>query len=593
MEGVPTKADATEFTTCFSMLRANPFILNLALSAGIGGLLFGYDTGVISGAILYIRDDFKSVDRNTALQELIVSMAIAGAIVGAAVGGWLNDRYGRRTALLIADFLFFVGAIFMASAPNPAVLIVGRAFVGFGVGMASMTAPLYISEASPARIRGALTSTNAFLITGGQFLSYCINLAFTKAPGTWRWMLGVAGLPALLQFVLMIFLPESPRWLYRKKREEEAIAILKKIYPPEEVESEVQALKESVEAEMELGTLQNVKLSNLWTVKEIRYGLFVGVGLQFFQQFVGINTVMYYSPTIVQLAGFSSNTVALLLSLITSGLNAIGSIASIFLIDKAGRKKLVIFSLSGCILALGMLAAVFHVASDQAPMVSRAATTSQFADYMCPDYASATSSWDCTKCLAAKPECGFCASRANQMLPGACIIANATTKRICREDNSRPWFTRGCPSNNGYLAIIGLSLYIIFFSPGMGTVPWIVNSEIYPLKYRGICGGIAATACWISNLVVAQSFLTLVNAIGTSMTFMLFGIIAIAGLLFAIVFVPETKGLSFEEVEVMLQERVRLFSFKFWRKNPAAKKSYSKEKTSQTKNKSSGNGATT
>lgn len=143
-------------------------------------------------------------------------MAVAGAIIGAAIGGWLNDRLGRRSAILIADFLFFVGAVVMAASPGPAVLIVGRVFVGLGVGMASMTSPLYISEASPAKIRGALVSTNGFLITGGQFLSYLINLAFTKAPGTWRWMLGIAGLPALLQFILMLLLPESPRWLFRK-----------------------------------------------------------------------------------------------------------------------------------------------------------------------------------------------------------------------------------------------------------------------------------------------------------------------------------------------------------------------------------------
>lgn len=149
-------------------------------------------------------------------QETIVSMAIAGAIIGAAIGGWMNDRYGRRTAILIADFLFFIGAVVMAASPGPSLLIVGRVFVGLGVGMASMTSPLYISEASPAKIRGALVSTNGFLITGGQFLSYLINLAFTKAPGPWRWMLGVAGIPALLQFILMFLLPESPRWLYRK-----------------------------------------------------------------------------------------------------------------------------------------------------------------------------------------------------------------------------------------------------------------------------------------------------------------------------------------------------------------------------------------
>lgn len=138
--------------------------------------------GVISGALLYIREDFDDVNKKTWLQETIVSMAVAGAIFGAAIGGWMNDALGRRKSILCADFVFFAGAIVMAFAPAPWVIIIGRILVGLGVGMASMTSPLYISEASPARIRGALVSTNGFLITGGQFLSYLINLAFTKVP---------------------------------------------------------------------------------------------------------------------------------------------------------------------------------------------------------------------------------------------------------------------------------------------------------------------------------------------------------------------------------------------------------------------------
>lgn len=184
VEGGISKADKTEFTECWRSVWRTPYIMKLAFSAGIGGFLFGYDTGVISGALLYIREDFKEVDRKTWLQETIVSMAVAGAIFGAATGGWLNDKFGRRLSILIADVLFFVGALIMALAPAPWLIILGRIFVGLGVGMASMTAPLYISEASPHKIRGALVSMNGLLITGGQFLSYLINLAFTDVTTT-------------------------------------------------------------------------------------------------------------------------------------------------------------------------------------------------------------------------------------------------------------------------------------------------------------------------------------------------------------------------------------------------------------------------
>ncbi|CAJ1975639.1 unnamed protein product [Sphenostylis stenocarpa] len=566
MEGGVAEADVSAFRECLSLSWKNPYVLRLAFSAGIGGFLFGYDTGVISGALLYIRDDFKEVDRKTWLQEAIVSMALAGAIIGASVGGWINDRFGRKKSIVLADTLFFIGSIVMATAINPAILIVGRVFVGLGVGMASMASPLYISEASPTKVRGALVSLNGFLITGGQFLSYVINLAFTSAPGTWRLMLGVAAVPALIQIILMALLPESPRWLFRKGKEEEAKEILRRIYPPQEVEDEIYALKESVEMEVrEASASDKVSIMKLVKTKTVRRGLYAGMGLQIFQQFVGINTVMYYSPTIVQLAGFASNRVALLLSLVTAGLNALGSILSIYFIDKTGRRKLLLFSLCGVVASLVVLTVVFHETTSHSPMVSTI-ETSHF-NNTCPDYSTTMNpaEWDCMTCLKASPECGFCASKANKLLPGACLISNDTTEDQCHKEE-RLWYTRGCPSKYGWLALIGLALYIIFFSPGMGTVPWVVNSEIYPLRYRGICGGIASTSNWVSNLIVAQSFLSLTQAIGTSSTFMIFIFITVAAIIFVIIFVPETKGLPIEEVENMLERRS--LNFKFWQTSP-------------------------
>ncbi|CAI9087162.1 OLC1v1021169C3 [Oldenlandia corymbosa var. corymbosa] len=421
MEGGVGHGDKTEFTECWRTIWKTPYIMRLALSAGIGGLLFGYDTGVISGALLYIRDDFQSVQRHTWLRETIVSTAVAGAIIGAGLGGWLNDKYGRKKSILLADILFFAGAVIMAGSVAPWMIILGRLFVGFGVGMASMTAPLYISEASPARIRGALVSTNGLLITGGQFLAYLINYGFTKAPGTWRWMLGVAGIPAVVQFLLMFFLPESPRWLYRKSKVKEARAILEKIYPPNEVEQEMQALQTSVEAEeAELKSTGENFLSRLKGAISnivVRRGLYAGVTVQVAQQFVGINTVMYYSPTIVQLAGFASNSTALALSLITSGLNCVGTIISMAFVDRFGRRSLMIVSMFGIITCLIVLSVLFNEASSHAPPVSHTESVRFGSNSTCHAFITTpnAASWNCMTCLKPSHGCGFCASGASKV----------------------------------------------------------------------------------------------------------------------------------------------------------------------------------
>lgn len=541
--------------------KLNWYIVKLTLAAGIGGLLFGYDTGVISGALLYIRDDFRDVDRSTVLQETIVSMAVAGAIIGAAFGGRINDRFGRKPAILAADLVFALGAIFMAAAPNVAMLIAGRILVGLGVGVASMTAPLYIAEASPAKIRGALVTMNVLFITGGQFLSYLINLAFTKAPGTWRWMLGVAGVPAVLQGIVMFFLPESPRWLFRQERHDEAIKVLEKIYPkPEDLQQEVEELHAAVAAEEGRRSGSSLRaIFQLLSYKPTRLALTAGVGLQIFQQLVGINTVMYYSPSIVELAGFASHQTALLLSLIVSGLNALGTIVGMMLIDRCGRRRLLLASLSGVIVALVVLTAAFHVTSNDSPPINFSLDNSS-APFVCDSKRALLPSSHCTQCLEAG--CGFCAAKGDQNLPGMCLVSNKTVGDQCGDTT---WFTKGCPSHYGWLAVGGLALYIMAFSPGMGPVPWAVNSEIYPLKYRGLCGGIAATANWVANLIITQSFLSLVKGLGTSMTFLFFGCVTLLALVFVGLFVPETKGLSFQEVEVLWEQRARTAGHCIWR----------------------------
>ncbi|XP_027368650.1 inositol transporter 4 [Abrus precatorius] len=564
MEGGPQSASKAEFTECWHRATGSPYIMRLALSAGIGGLLFGYDTGVISGALLYIREDFDEVDKKTWLQETIVSMAVAGAIIGAAFGGWMNDKLGRKKSILTADVLFFVGAVVMAIAPVPWVIIIGRVFVGVGVGMASMTAPLYISEASPHSIRGAIVCINSLLVTSGQFVAYLINLAFTKAPGTWRWMLGVAGVPAAVQFLLMLFLPESPRWLYRQGMEEEAKGILLRIYRASEVEEEMRAMQESVEIEKEeeglMGQSFAEKLKGALTNDVVRRALYAGITVQVAQQFVGINTVMYYSPTIVQFAGIASNSTALALSLITSGLNAVGSILSMVFIDRYGRRRLMLISMIGIIVCLLVLSVTFFEAARHAPAISNADTLTFGANSTCQPYTKAPnfSSWNCMQCL--KAECAFCANSQSEFLPGACLTAEKSIRSVCRS-KERVWFSQGCPSKIGLLAVIMLGVYIVAYSPGMGSVPWVLNSEIYPLRFRGLGGGIAAVSNWCANLIVSESFLSMTKSLGSSGTFLLFAGFSMISLIAIYALVPETKGLQFEEVEKLLQKGFRPFPF--------------------------------
>ncbi|KAL5716283.1 Sugar transporter [Ranunculus cassubicifolius] len=561
VEGGIQKASKAQFLDLARLARRKPYILLLALSAAIGGFLFGYDTGVISGASLYIQDDFESVRKSNNLQAWIVSCTPAGAIVGAAAGGLMNDSYGRKKSIIIADIIFTVGAILMSAASTPLVIIIGRGVIGIGVGMASMTAPLYISEASPTRVRGALVSFNGLLITGGQFIAYLLNLFFTRFAHPWRWMLGVAGVPSLIQLVLMLYLPESPRWLYRKGKRDEAIEIMRKVYLEEELDAEIEAMKSSVEEEIRLagGSIDDGFLSRLrdaWSSSIVRKGLVAGIGVQVFQQFVGINTVMYYSPTIIQFAGFISNSTAIALSLITSGLNAFGSIASMLVVDRYGRKKLMIYSLIGIIFCLGGLAAVFKVSDINAPKVD-GFETARFGNSTCPAYFAKpnAATWNCRSCLDASSNCAFCSNSGNPYHPGACVAVDSTSKGICHRGTKSQFFTKGCPAKLGWWAIVFLGLYIISYSPGMGTAPWIVNSEIYPLRHRGVCGGIAAVSNWTANLIVSYTFLLFISLVGSSYTFIIFAGFSFMGLIFIAFFVPETKGLSLEGMENMLENR--------------------------------------
>jgi len=309
----------------------------------LGGLLFGYDTGVIAGALLYIN---KDLELTPTLQGVVVSSLLVGAMLGSIVAGPLADAIGRRRLVLIAAVTFIVGAIGSALAPSAGVLILFRVVLGLAVGAASVIVPLYLAELAPTGIRGAIASLNQLMIVTGILVAYIVNLALA-ASGGWRLMLGLAVVPALVMLFGMLFMPETPRWLVSKDREPEAREILRRSRDEAAVEKEIHDIK-SVERQEEGGVRE---LLAPW----VRPALVVGMGLAILQQIVGINTIIYYAPTTLTNVGFG-NSAAILANAGIGVLNVGMTLVAIWLIDKVGRKPLLLVGALGMALSLAILA---------------------------------------------------------------------------------------------------------------------------------------------------------------------------------------------------------------------------------------------
>lgn len=329
------------------------FVYLAAVFAGLGGLLFGYDTGVISGAQLFFANDFSL---SIHAIEAMVAAGLGGAAVGALLGGRLADIFGRRTLLIITALIFAAGAVVCAVATSAAILFVGRIVVGLGIGLSSGTVPVYISEVSPPDARGWTVSLFQLSITVGILVAYLVDYAFADIQG-WRWMFGLAVIPAAIFLLGMVFLPESPRWLVRRGRQEAARAILSRIRDTSDVDTELKEIERSFVEGQEHGNWRDLLSPAL------RPALIVGIGLAILQQITGINTVIYYAPKIIQSAGVSSASGAILATAGIGVVNVLMTIVSMWLIDRIGRRPLLLTGIAGMIVTLGVLGWAFHSAS--------------------------------------------------------------------------------------------------------------------------------------------------------------------------------------------------------------------------------------
>ena len=457
----------------------------IAMIAATGGLLFGFDTGVISGAIPFFQKDF-GIDNN--MIELITSAGLLGAILGALFCGRLTDRLGRKKVILASAVIFAVGAIWSGVAVDAWNLVLARLFLGIAIGVSSFTVPLYIAEISPAKVRGMLVSMFQLMVTIGVLVSYLSDLYFADEGdmSCWRPMFYVGVIPACILLVGMIFMPETPRWLMSKGRHSESIRILKRIEGEEQAKDSFQQMQEEIKrSETEKSGWK--ELLQPW----LRTPLIICIGIMFFQQFVGINTVIYYSPKIFLMAGFDGTVAAIWASVGVGVVNVIFTVVSVYFVDRLGRRKLYFIGLSGIVVSLLIL--------------------------------------------------GLCFVFVNQL------------------GDSVKW-----------VAILLIFCYVAFFAISIGPLGWLIISEIFPLKLRGLGASLGSLSVWLFNSIVSFTFFKIVKALtipgkeiildGENLgnpagAFWFYGGVAFLALIWGYFYVPETEGVSLEQIENVCRKR--------------------------------------
>jgi sugar porter (SP) family MFS transporter len=329
----------------------NRMLLRISIIAAIGGLLFGFDTGVISGALLFLKKDLNA---NAVAQEWIVSVLLLGAILGAILSGYLADKISRKWTKVISGCIYVVGALGCAFAVSIPMLIGFRFILGLSVGTASFVAPLYISEVSPPRVRGGLVSFNQLMITAGILLAYLVNFAFASMPDGWRWMLGVGAIPGAALAIGMLTVPRTPRWLMEHGKEKEARDVLKRLRgsdPDADIDGEIAEIREAQETE-NATTIRDLLRPN------IRPLIWIGAGLAIFQQFVGINTVIYYAPTILSNTGLTDSA-SITQTVFVGVTNVVFTIVAVLLLDRVGRRRLLLIGTVGLTVAIIFLGVFF------------------------------------------------------------------------------------------------------------------------------------------------------------------------------------------------------------------------------------------
>lgn len=505
----------------------------VALAVAIGGFLLGFDAAVISGVAPFLRDYF---DLTGTRGDLKLGWAVSslgwGAMAGNAMAGALSDRFGRRRVLLGIALLFVASSLLAALATSFTSFVLARIVGGLAVGGAILIAPVYIAEIAPAAKRGRLVSFNQLMIVIGISASFFSNyFLLDLGEHNWRWMLGVQTIPAALYFTLLLFVPESPRWLLLKGRDQEALQVLVRVGGESEARENLQRIRQSLTSKPVSRGFRAL------LERRLRFIMLVALGIAFFQQITGINAIFYYLPTIFAQAGGGVSDAfrqAVLVGLVNLGMTFV----AIWLVDRLGRKPLLIAGVAGMALSLLVISWAFSQASYRVDenAYSMAQSAGVPAALIADMRQLEGASYDTEASYVAALEARLGAAEIGphrQALIGAVRTVNAKLVLF---------------------AIIG---FVASFAISLGPVMWVLLSEIFPNEQRA--AAISVAGFWNSLVSASVTFIFPweLSTLGSAGTFLVYGILASAALLFVLLFVPETKGRTLEQLESDLMSPVK------------------------------------
>lgn len=519
-------------------MNKKTYTIFISLVVALGGFLLGFDSAVISGATPFYRATF-GLNSGSMLIGFSVSSLILGAILGNIVAGRLADRFGRRRILLITSMLFFASAVFTAFSFDIISFIFARVLGGFGVGMAILIAPMYIAEIAPRHLRGTLVTFNQLNIVLGISIAYFSNYYFqqtiTDPDFKWRIMLGVEAVPALLYFLLLFFVPRSPRWLLQKGFEDEAQSVLVKIHGLEQSLVEHEEINASLRDEI---NKDKARWSDVFS-KKMKIVLIIGFGIAFFQQITGINAIFYYAPMIFEMAGGGKDA-AFMQAAILGVTNVVMTIVAMFLIDRLGRKPLLYIGAAGIFISLAIVGFSFNNAKytiTQDSMVVLMEEVEQMG--VAPHHLENVKQLNQLKGNAFGNEVAF----FKQVRVAVGVDTYNSFKEIILKHSI---------AINPVWVLIGLIMFVASFAISMGPVMWTLLSEIFPNKLRGLAISIMGFWNSIVSFSVATVFPAQLEYMGSSATYFIYSLFGLLTLIFVWRFVPETKGKSLEELEAKL-----------------------------------------